>query len=67
MKTWTRRYLKLNYQDENLCWQLRYGNRFEIVAELDEIYFLWTHGTMVAFPKYWKYDYDIDTETVNTE
>lgn len=67
MKTWTRRYLKLNYQDENLCWQLRYGNRFEIVAELDEIYFLWTHGTMVVFPKYWKYDYDIDTETVNTE
>lgn len=67
MKTWTRRYLKLNYQDENLCWQLRYGNRFEIVAELDEIYFLWTHSTMVAFPKYWKYDYDIDTETVNTE
>ena len=51
MKSWTRRYLKFNYQDENLCWRLRYGNRYEIVAELDEIYFLWAHGTMVAFPK----------------
>ena len=52
---WIRRYLRLNYQDESLCWRLRYGERFEIVAELDEFYFLWAHGTMIAFPKYGKY------------
>lgn len=46
---------------------IRYGERFEIVAELDEFYFLWAHGTMIAFPKYGKYVYDIETEIVNTE
>lgn len=67
MKNWTRRYLRFKYQDESLCWRLRYGERFEIVAELDEFYFLWAHGTMIAFPKYGKYAYDIETEIVNTE
>jgi len=64
MKNWTRRYLRLNYQDESLCWRRGYGERFEIVAELDEFYFLWAHGTMIAFPKYGKYAYDIETEIV---
>lgn len=54
------RYLILKTKDDSLCWQLKYGNHFEIVGEIDEFYFLWAHGTCLAFPKYGKYDYDIE-------
>ena len=64
---WTRRYLKIKNQDDDLDWRLRYGNRFEIVGELDDYYFLWVGGTMVGFPMMSKYQYEIETETVNTE
>ncbi len=58
MGTW--RYLILKTKDDSLCWQLKYGNHFEIVGEIDEFYFLWAHGTCIAFPKYGKYDYEIE-------
>lgn len=67
MKSWTRQYLIIKNPDDGLCWQLKYGTRFEIVGQIDDYYFLWTGGTMTDFPKHGKYAYTIEEETVNTE
>ena len=40
MGAWTKRYLRIKNPDNGLDWRLRYGDRFEIVGELDDYYFL---------------------------
>lgn len=67
MQSWTRRYLRIKNPDACLCWQLRYSNKAEIVGEIDDFYFLWAGGTSIVFPKYGKYKYEVNIETVNTE
>lgn len=67
MGAWTKRYLRIKNPDDGLDLRLRYGDRFEIVGELDDYYFLWAGGTMVGFPMTSKYDYTIEIETINTE
>ena len=67
MGAWTKRYLRIKNPDNSLDWRLRYGDRFEIVGELDDYYFLWAGGTMVGFPMWSKYKYKIEIETINTE
>lgn len=67
MGAWTKRYLRIKNPDSGLDWRLRYGDRFEIVGELDDYYFLWAGGTMVGFPMTSKYEYTIETEIINTE
>lgn len=67
MMSWVRRYLILKNPDEGLCWQLRYSQKAEIVGEIDDFYFLWAGGTSIVFPKNGKYQYEIETETVNSE
>lgn len=67
MKSWTRQYLKIKNPDDGLCWQLRYGDRFEVVGAIDDYYFLWASGTMIDFPMYGKYQYEIEMEKVNSE
>lgn len=67
MGAWTKRYLRIKNPDNGLDWRLRYGDRFEIVGELDDYYFLWAGGTMVGFPMTGKYEYTIEIETINTE
>lgn len=67
MGAWTKRYLRIKNPDNGLDWRLRYGERFEIVGELDDYYFLWAGGTMVGFQMTSKYEYTVEIETINTE
>lgn len=67
MKSWIRQYLRIKNPDDGLSWKLRYGDRFEIVGRIDDFYFLWAGGTMIAFPMHGKYTYAIESEMVNEE
>lgn len=64
---WEQNYLTIKNKDDGLDWRLRYGDRFEIVGEVEDFYFLWAGGTSIAFPKHGKYQYEIKKEEVNTE
>ena len=64
---WERSYLTIKNKDSGLDWRFQYGDRFEIVGEIEDFFFLWAGGTSLVFPKHSKYQYEIKKEEINTE